>query len=138
MRVALASGMHRRRSLARVAQAERQPHINHVVVHRLAGWQQLVPAACRTTRNALAWCPPSPWHIKFYCMYRPQRLPVAYCWRPVRACTVLWARVSLQGLKDVHEMLVNVAKSLIRGGETGVFTPMHMLVFKKPLASKKQ
>ncbi len=47
--------------------------------------------------------------------------------RPARVVRVL------QGLKDVHEMLVNVAKSLIRGGETGVFTPMHMLVFKKPV-----
>jgi hypothetical protein len=29
-------------------------------------------------------------------------------------------------------MLVRVARSLTRGGETGTFTPMHMLVFKKP------
>ena len=30
-------------------------------------------------------------------------------------------------------MLVNVAKSLVDGGENGVFSPMHLLVFKKPL-----
>jgi hypothetical protein len=29
-------------------------------------------------------------------------------------------------------MLVSVAKSLIEGGRTGTFTPMHMLVFQKP------
>ncbi len=29
-------------------------------------------------------------------------------------------------------MLVEVAKSLIKGGETGVFTPMHLLLFQKP------
>ena len=29
-------------------------------------------------------------------------------------------------------MLVEVAKSLIQGGETGVFTPMHLLLFRKP------
>jgi 24-methylenesterol C-methyltransferase len=40
----------------------------------------------------------------------------------------------LQGLKDVHQMLMDVATSLVKGGETGVFTPMHFLVFKKPLA----
>ncbi|KAG2484242.1 hypothetical protein HYH03_016976 [Edaphochlamys debaryana] len=37
-----------------------------------------------------------------------------------------------KGLKDVHHMLVEVAKSLIAGGETGVFTPMHLLLFRKP------
>ncbi len=36
------------------------------------------------------------------------------------------------GMKPVHDMLVYVAKSLVRGGETGIFTPMHMLVFRKP------
>lgn len=30
-------------------------------------------------------------------------------------------------------MLVNVAKSLVDGGENGVFSPMHLLVFKKPM-----
>lgn len=39
-----------------------------------------------------------------------------------------------QGLKQVHHMLVEVAKSLIAGGETGVFTPMHLLLFRKPEA----
>jgi 24-methylenesterol C-methyltransferase len=29
-------------------------------------------------------------------------------------------------------MLINVATSLVAGGSTGVFTPMHMLVFRKP------
>ncbi|GLI58783.1 hypothetical protein VaNZ11_000539 [Volvox africanus] len=37
-----------------------------------------------------------------------------------------------KGLKEVHHMLVEVAKSLIQGGETGVFTPMHLLLFRKP------
>ena len=30
-------------------------------------------------------------------------------------------------------MLVAVADSLVKGGETGVFSPMHMLVLQKPL-----
>mmetsp|Transcript_34893 Transcript_34893/g.77555 ORF Transcript_34893/g.77555 Transcript_34893/m.77555 type:complete len:388 (-) Transcript_34893:1059-2222(-) len=41
-----------------------------------------------------------------------------------------------KGLKAVHKMLVDVAKSLVAGGETGVFTPMHFLVFRKPAAKK--
>jgi 24-methylenesterol C-methyltransferase len=41
-------------------------------------------------------------------------------------------RVAPKGLRQVHEMLVNVATSLVAGGETGVFSPMHMLVFRKP------
>jgi 24-methylenesterol C-methyltransferase len=42
-----------------------------------------------------------------------------------------------RGLKDVHNMLVNVATSLVAGGRSGVFTPMHMLVFRKPAQSGK-
>lgn len=37
-----------------------------------------------------------------------------------------------KGLKEVHNMLRNVARSLVAGGKTGVFSPMHMLVFQKP------
>lgn len=44
----------------------------------------------------------------------------------------LW--LAPKGLKDVHNMLRNVARSLVAGGKTGVFSPMHMLVFKKPEA----
>jgi hypothetical protein len=32
---------------------------------------------------------------------------------------------------QVHNMLRNVAHSLVAGGDSGVFTPMHMLVFRK-------
>jgi 24-methylenesterol C-methyltransferase len=39
---------------------------------------------------------------------------------------------------QVHHMLVSVAQSLIKGGTTGTFTPMHMLVFKKPEAASKK
>lgn len=36
-------------------------------------------------------------------------------------------------LLQVHDMLVRVANSLVDGGETGVFSPMHLLLFRKPL-----
>lgn len=35
---------------------------------------------------------------------------------------------------QVHDMLVKVATSLVAGGESGIFTPMHLLVFRKPEA----
>lgn len=35
-----------------------------------------------------------------------------------------------KGVKEVHKMLVDVAHSLVRGGETGIFTPMHTLLFR--------
>jgi 24-methylenesterol C-methyltransferase len=38
-----------------------------------------------------------------------------------------------KGLKQVHAMLVMTAGALIDGGISGIFTPMQMLVFKKPL-----
>jgi 24-methylenesterol C-methyltransferase len=39
-------------------------------------------------------------------------------------------------VQDVHDMLVHVAQSLVQGGETGIFSPMHLLVFRKPLTDK--
>ena len=30
---------------------------------------------------------------------------------------------------------INVATSLVAGGKTGIFTPMHLLVFQKPEAN---
>jgi 24-methylenesterol C-methyltransferase len=36
------------------------------------------------------------------------------------------------GMYDVHEMLVAVSLSLVQGGESGVFSPMHLLLFRKP------
>lgn len=46
--------------------------------------------------------------------------------------TVAALRVAPAGLKPVHDMLCAVATSLVDGGEAGIFTPAHMLVFRKP------
>mmetsp|Transcript_12304 Transcript_12304/g.39001 ORF Transcript_12304/g.39001 Transcript_12304/m.39001 type:complete len:370 (+) Transcript_12304:168-1277(+) len=40
--------------------------------------------------------------------------------------------IAPKGTKEVHDMLVNVAVSLSEGGETGIFSPMHLLVLRKP------
>ncbi|CAD7695318.1 unnamed protein product [Ostreobium quekettii] len=37
-----------------------------------------------------------------------------------------------KGVRDVHEMLCSTAVSLVEGGRTGYFSPMHMIVLKKP------
>ena len=50
----------------------------------------------------------------------------------VRAASALG--LTPAGLHDVHEMLVDVSLSLCQGGETGVFSPMHLLLFRKPEA----
>jgi 24-methylenesterol C-methyltransferase len=42
--------------------------------------------------------------------------------------------IAPHGMKDVHEMLVEVSLSLVKGGESGVFSPMHLLLFRKPEA----
>ena len=41
-------------------------------------------------------------------------------------------RIIPKTLIEVHTMLVRVATSLVKGGESGVFTPMYMLCFEKP------
>lgn len=41
-------------------------------------------------------------------------------------------RIAPKGMVQVHQMLVDTGIALIEGGELGLFTPMHMLVFQKP------
>lgn len=43
--------------------------------------------------------------------------------------------VAPQGVVDVHEMLFKTADHLSRGGENGIFSPMHLLVCRKPEAA---
>ena len=40
--------------------------------------------------------------------------------------------IAPNGMYYVHEMLVKVSLSLVQGGESSVFSPMHLLLFKKP------
>ncbi|RWR90676.1 24-methylenesterol C-methyltransferase 2 [Cinnamomum micranthum f. kanehirae] len=42
--------------------------------------------------------------------------------------------VAPKGVVDVHEMLFKTAGHLTRGGETGIFTPMHMILCRKPMS----
>ena len=40
--------------------------------------------------------------------------------------------IAPKGMVAVHKMLMDTGVALIEGGEQGLFTPMHMLVFQKP------
>ncbi|KAK9755113.1 hypothetical protein RND81_01G003200 [Saponaria officinalis] len=54
-------------------------------------------------------------------------------WRNHVIVTVLAAiGVAPKGTVDVHEMLFVTAGHLTRGGETGIFSPMHMILCRKP------
>ncbi|PKA61629.1 24-methylenesterol C-methyltransferase 2 [Apostasia shenzhenica] len=62
---------------------------------------------------------------------------IAY-WRNhilVTITTIL--RIAPKGVVEVHEMLYETAGHLTRGGETGIFTPMYMIVCKKPIDGEK-
>ncbi|KAF5176935.1 Methyltransferase [Thalictrum thalictroides] len=59
---------------------------------------------------------------------------IAY-WRNHVLVTILsFLGIAPKGTVDVHEMLFITADYLTRGGETGIFTPMHLIVCKKPEA----
>ncbi|KAK6939292.1 Sterol methyltransferase C-terminal [Dillenia turbinata] len=77
----------------------------------------------------LARPPANPWWLRLK-MGR-----IAY-WRNHIMITVLAALgIAPKGTVDVHEMLFKTADYLTRGGETGIFTPMHMILCRKPLKS---
>ncbi|KAL7243461.1 hypothetical protein ACSBR1_015787 [Camellia fascicularis] len=40
--------------------------------------------------------------------------------------------IASKGVVDVREMLFKTADYLVRGGEIGIFTPMHMILCRKP------
>ncbi|KAL7082891.1 hypothetical protein ACP275_14G129100 [Erythranthe tilingii] len=57
---------------------------------------------------------------------------IAY-WRNHIVVTVLaWLGIAPKGVVDVHEMLFVTADHLSKGGETGIFSPMHMILCRKP------
>ncbi|XP_077231427.1 24-methylenesterol C-methyltransferase 2-like [Tasmannia lanceolata] len=57
---------------------------------------------------------------------------IAY-WRNHLVVSVLgFLGIAPKGVVDVHEMLCKTAEYLTCGGETGIFTPMHMILCRKP------
>ncbi|KAI4321659.1 hypothetical protein MLD38_035017 [Melastoma candidum] len=57
---------------------------------------------------------------------------IAY-WRNHVVITVLAAiGIAPKGTVEVHEMLFKTADFLTRGGQSGIFSPMHMILLRKP------
>lgn len=46
--------------------------------------------------------------------------------------------IAPKGTVDVHEMLFKTADFLTRGGESGIFSPMHMILCRKPHAASHE
>eukprot|EP00897_Mesotaenium_endlicherianum_P005062 jgi/Mesen1/4584/ME000232S03838 len=76
----------------------------------------------------LAAPPAKPWYRRL------QMGRFAYYRNHIMVSIVSAIGIAPKGLLEVHNMLVNVAISLSQGGETGVFSPAHMLVLRKPLS----
>ncbi|KAM3269643.1 24-methylenesterol C-methyltransferase 2-like [Capsicum chacoense] len=57
---------------------------------------------------------------------------IAY-WRNHIVVTILsWLGIAPKGVVDVHDMLYVTADYLAKGGDAGIFTPMHMILCRKP------
>lgn len=57
---------------------------------------------------------------------------IAY-WRNHIVVTVLsWLGIAPKGTVDVHKMLFVTADYLAKGGDKGIFSPMHMILCRKP------
>ncbi|WMV28293.1 hypothetical protein MTR67_021678 [Solanum verrucosum] len=57
---------------------------------------------------------------------------IAY-WRNHVVVTILsWLGIAPKGVVDVHDMLLVTADYLAKGGDTGIFSPMHMILCRKP------
>ncbi|KAF3787686.1 24-methylenesterol C-methyltransferase 2 [Nymphaea thermarum] len=59
---------------------------------------------------------------------------VAYWRNNVVVMVLTFLGIAPKGVDDVHEMLFKTAAFLTRGGETGIFTPMHMILLRKPVS----
>lgn len=99
---------------------------------KMRTYKQIVEAAQEVgfevvENKDLAAPPAKPWYRRL------QMGRVAYHRNHVLVWFVTKLGIAPKGLVEVHNMLVNVAFWLARGGETGVFTPAHMLVLRKPL-----
>ncbi|TMW81313.1 hypothetical protein EJD97_010434 [Solanum chilense] len=74
----------------------------------------------------LAKPPSNPWWTRL------QMGKIAY-WRNHIVVTVLsWLGIAPKGTVDVHKMLVETADYLAKGGDKGIFSPMHMILCRKP------
>lgn len=62
---------------------------------------------------------------------------IAYYRNHIVIAILSFLGIAPQGVVDVHEMLFKTADYLTRGGETGIFTPMHLMICRKPLQQQQ-
>ena len=61
---------------------------------------------------------------------------IAYWRNHILIVVLAFLGIAPKGVVDVHEMLFKTADYLVRGGDTGIFTPMHMILCRKPEKNK--
>ncbi|GFY94545.1 sterol methyltransferase 2 [Actinidia rufa] len=61
---------------------------------------------------------------------------IAYWRNHILIMVLAFLGIAPKGVVDVHEMLFKTADYLVRGGDTGIFTPMHMILCRKPEKNK--
>ncbi|XP_058098343.1 24-methylenesterol C-methyltransferase 2-like [Magnolia sinica] len=59
---------------------------------------------------------------------------IAYWRNHILVSVLTMLGIAPKGVVDVHEMLFKTAQYLTKGGETGIFSPMHMILCRKPEA----
>jgi 24-methylenesterol C-methyltransferase len=63
---------------------------------------------------------------------------IAYWRNHLLVCVLTALRIAPKGVVEVHEMLYETARHLTNGGETGIFTPMHMILCRKPIKASEE
>jgi len=63
---------------------------------------------------------------------------IAYWRNHIVVCALTALRIAPKGVVEVHEMLYETARHLANGGETGIFTPMHMILCRKPVKPSEE
>jgi len=72
--------------------------------------------------------PPGSWYARLARMRASRLMGLNAVVVRVAAAT----RLAPPGLVPVHDLLVGAAAALVEGGTTGIFTPAHLLVLRKP------
>lgn len=62
---------------------------------------------------------------------------IAYWRNHVLVMVMTFLRIAPKGVVEVHDMLYETAKHLSKGGDLGIFSPMHMILCRKPLVEEE-
>lgn len=88
--------------------------------------EKLIPADNGTAKDRV-----NPWYARLSKNRRALKTMAAINGACVSAAELV--RLAPKGSREIHDLLALTALALSDAGEIGIFTPMHMLVFQKPL-----